>query len=303
MSVTSINRTSIATAIAFLTVLFIWSTTPLAIQWSSVGAPMTSVSLRMLIGMFCCSIFLLATTRRLPIDRSTVPIYLLGGISIYGAMSLFYAAAQEIPSGWIAVLFGLSPIATGVFSSFVEPETRLTPRKLLGLTLGLGGLYLVFSTGLNWQQASIKGVVYTLIATILSSASSVVTRQLVKDKTLSGMQITTGSLVVALPCFLITALILEPGLNIDFSSQAWLAIIYLGMIGTGVGFTLYYFLLKRVSASRLSLITLITPISALSLGSWLNQEPLIAEIWLGAALVCSGLMLYEFKPRLGLRRI
>jgi len=275
----------------------------LAIQWSSVGAPMTSVSLRMLIGMFCCSIFLLATTRRLPIDRSTVPIYLLGGISIYGAMSLFYAAAQEIPSGWIAVLFGLSPIATGVFSSFVEPETRLTPRKLLGLTLGLGGLYLVFSTGLNWQQASIKGVVYTLIATILSSASSVVTRQLVKDKTLSGMQITTGSLVVALPCFLITALILEPGLNIDFSSQAWLAIIYLGMIGTGVGFTLYYFLLKRVSASRLSLITLITPISALSLGSWLNQEPLIAEIWLGAALVCSGLMLYEFKPRLGLRRI
>jgi drug/metabolite transporter (DMT)-like permease len=47
----------------------------------------------------------------------------------------------------------------------------------------------------------------------------------------------------------------------------------------------------------------VTPISALSVGSWLNNEPLVPEVWMGAALVCIGLLLYEFKPKLGLRKL
>ena len=98
-------------------------------------------------------------------------------------------------------------------------------------------------------------------------------------------------------------LLLEPEMRFDFSDRAIVGILYLGFIGTGVGFTLYYFLLKRVSASRLSLITLVTPIAALTLGSWLNNEPIVSEVWIGAVLVCAGLLLYEFKPKLGLRRM
>jgi len=81
------------------------------------------------------------------------------------------------------------------------------------------------------------------------------------------------------------------------------AIFYLGLIGTGVGFTLYYYLLKRVSASRIALITLVTPITALTVGSWFNNEVLVPEVWMGASLVCAGLLLYEFKPKLGLRKL
>jgi drug/metabolite transporter (DMT)-like permease len=218
-------------------------------------------------------------------------------------MSLFYAAAQLIPSGWIAVLFGLSPLATGLFSAIVEPETELTVARVSGLLLGLGGLYLVFSAGLNVADASIEGVAMTLIAVLISSATSVITRQLVKDLVIPGMQITTGSLIVAIPFFIVAVLLLEPGLNFNFSDKAWSAILYLGLIGTGVGFTLYYYLLKHVSASRIALITLVTPISALSVGSWLNNEPLVAEVWMGAALVCVGLLLYQFTPKLGLRKL
>jgi drug/metabolite transporter (DMT)-like permease len=242
------------------------------------------------------------------VDPAARKVYLVGGLSIFVCMSLFYAAAQLIPSGWIAVLFGLSPLTTGLFSALVEPETRLTPTRLFGLSLGLGGLYLVFSAGLNFAEASIEGVILTLIAVLISSATSVITRQLVKDLDLPGMQITTGSLIVAIPFFVVASLLLEPQLslsftNINFTNKAWSAILYLGLIGTGVGFTLYYYLLKHVSASRIALITLVTPISALSVGSWLNNEPLVPEVWMGAALVCIGLLLYEFKPKLGLRKL
>jgi len=297
------KRFSLAIPISFLIVLVIWTTTPLAIKWSSTDAPMTSALLRMLIGVTFCGSVVIFMTSKFRIDSAARKVYLVGGLSIFISMSLFYAAAQQIPSGWVAVLFGLSPLTTGLFSAIVEPETKLTPSRGLGLLLGLGGLYLVFSAGLNFADASIEGVILTLVAVLLSSASSVITRQLVKDLDLPGMQITTGSLIVAIPFFIIAVLLLEPELNFNFTEKAWKAIFYLGLIGTGVGFTLYYYLLKHVTASRISLITLVTPISALSIGSWLNNEPLVPEVWMGASLVCVGLLLYEFKPKLGLGKL
>ena len=289
--------------LAFLVVLIIWSTTPLAIQWSSVGAPMTSALLRMSIGMLFTLAILTVIGEPLPRGPAERRVYAFSGTVIYVNMSLFYLAAQLIPSGWIAVLFGLSPLLTGLFASFVEPESRLTPSKVFGLLLGVTGLYLVFAAGSNLQEASVKGVVLTLTATLVAASSSVITRQLVKPLDISGRQITTGSLMVAVPLFVVTVLIVEPALNFRLSNRALAATLYLGFIGTGVGFTLYYFLLKRVSASRISLVTLITPITGLSIGSWFNGEPLVGEVWVGAALVCTGLLIYEFKPRLGLRRL
>jgi drug/metabolite transporter (DMT)-like permease len=293
----------IGVPLAFLVVLIIWSTTPLAIQWSSSGAPMASALLRMTIGMLFTLAIITAMRIKLPTGPAERRVYAFSGLVIYINMSLFYIAAQLIPSGWIAVMFGLSPLFTGLFASIVEPESRLTPSKIFGLLLGVTGLYLVFAAGANIEQASIKGVVLTLIATLVASSSSVVTRQLVKPLDISGMQITAGSLMVTVPLFAITVWFTETSFAFNFSQKALAATLYLGFIGTGVGFTLYYFLLKRMSASRISLITLITPISGLSIGSWLNGEPLVGGIWMGAALVCTGLLIYEYKPRLGLRKL
>lgn len=293
----------ISVPLTFLVVLIIWSTTPLAIQWSSAEAPMPSALLRMTIGMFFTLAILLVMRVRLTFGKDEVRVYLFSGFVIYVNMALFYIAAQLIPSGWIAVLFGLSPLFTGFFASFVEPEAKLTPAKLVGLMLGALGLYLVFSAGLSVQEASVLGVSLTLLATLVASSSSVITRQMVKDLDMSGMQITSGSLMVAVPLFVVTTLITQSSWDFSFSDRALGAILYLGFIGTGIGFTLYYFLLKRISASRIALITLVTPITGLSVGSWFNGEPLIGEVWVGATFVCLGLLIYEFKPRLGLRKL
>lgn len=297
------NVEKLSIPLAFLTVLIVWSTTPLAIQWSSEGAPMTSAFYRMAIGMTVCVSIMLLLQGKLPINRAAIHIYFVGGVSIFLCTALFYSSAQLIPSGWIAVIFGLSPLITGVISAMIEPEAKLTPARLTGLALGLSGLGLVFSAGLKFEDVSILGLGYSAVATTLSSAASVCTRHLVKDQPVSGLQITSGSLIVALPLFALTAYVISPGLTVNFSSSAVYAIVYLGVIGSGVGFTLYYFLLKHVSASKVSLVGLVTPIAALSLGALINNEPIIARVYYGAILVCTGLALYEFKPRLGLRRL
>ena len=289
--------------LAFLCVILIWSTTPLAVQWSTGNAPITSAFFRMLIGVVFCSGLMAVSKTSLPLDRLAVRLYLVSGLSIFAGMSLIYWAALSIPSGWIAVLFGLSPLFTGLFSVFVEPETRLTFSRGLGIFLGLFGLFLVFKAGLSINANTFKGVFLMFISVIVASSSSVLIRQLAANRKLTGRQISTGGLLVAIPIFALAALIVDPVSALGFSSKAIMAIIYLGLIGTGVGFTLYYFLLNNTSASNVSLVTLVTPITALLLGSWLNNEAVIPNVWLGGICVVFGLLLYQYKPRLGLKKL
>ena len=297
----TINKLKIP--IAFLSVVVIWTTTPLAVQWSSTGAPLTSALFRMLIGMMFCLAVLGIRMMKLPLNAAARRLYVVGGLAIYTSMSLIYLAAQQIPSGWIAIIFGLSPLITGVISRFVEPEATLTTSRIIGILLGLFGLFLVFEAGLAFNNDTVPGILLMLGSTFLSASSSVLIRHLTKQGELLPMQITTGSLVVAIPCFAITAFMVEPASQVNFSDRALYAILYLGMIATGIGFTLYYFLLRHLPASKVALVALITPITALLLGNLINNEPVIAEVWMGAACVCIGLTLYEYKPRFGLRRI
>lgn len=289
--------------IVFLIVILIWTTTPLAIQWSSTSAPLSSVLVRMLIGVMFCLSMMGLIGMKIPFHTKARQLYVVGGLTMFLTMSLTYVAAQSIPSGWISIIFGLSPIATGIFSLFFEPESRLTAIRIFGMCLGIGGLALVFQAGLAFDSSTLPGISLLLIAMLVASIGSVIMRHLFKDSELQPMQITTGGLAIAIPFFALSAFLIEPTVEINFSQKELLSILYLGLIGTGIGFTLYYYLLKIMSASKVALLTLITPITSLLLGNLVNNEPVIKEIWVGAALVSIGLLLYEHRPKIGLRKI
>jgi drug/metabolite transporter (DMT)-like permease len=80
----------------------------------------------------------------------------------------------------------------------------------------------------------------------------------------------------------------------NIASRAGMSILYLAFFGSVIGFALFFYILKHVSASRVSLITLVTPVLALLLGRYLNDEPLTVEIVAGALMILAGLALYEF---------
>ena len=79
---------------------------------------------------------------------------------------------------------------------------------------------------------------------------------------------------------------------------AW-SIVYLGLIGSVLGFALYYYVLKHVEATRVALIALVTPVIALLLGNYLNGEAIQAEAWIGTVAILSGLLLYEYGQKTG----
>ena len=278
---------------AYIGIILIWSTTPLAIQWSSNNdGYLFAVTARMAIGLFVLMMLFAVIRIKLPINRQAIHVYILSGVSIFISMLLVYWGAQYIPSGWIAIVFGLSPIITGIFSTVLFKENIFNSLRLVGLISAVVGLMAVFIDSTHVDKYAAWGIIAVLISTISHALGALLIKKI--NTSLSGMQSTYGGLLVAVPLFAIVMIIQSPA-ELELTLSHWIAIIYLGVIATALGFSLYYFVLKNMPAIKVSMITLITPVTALALGTYFNNEVLTVSVVVGASLVLLGLALFEFE--------
>jgi drug/metabolite transporter (DMT)-like permease len=270
----------------------IWSTTPLAIQWSSEGGGfLFGVTARMVLGLIFCLLAIRISGVDMPWHARARGAYLAAGVAIYGAMSLVYWAAQYVPSGWIAVLFGLSPLLTSLFSVLWLAEHRLSWSGLAGLLLGVLGLAVIFSGSVEIGPHVGAGVVAVLLSALLHAASTVWVKRLSVD--LPALAVTGGGLSVAVPVFVLTWFVFDGSWPQSLPDRARFAITYLALFGSVLGFFWYYYLLRRVAAVKVNLITLVTPVTALLLGHWLNGERILPTVWLGTLLIMAGLAIHQ----------
>lgn len=281
---------------AFLGVVLIWSTTPLAIQWSSAGwGYLFGISGRMMLGALVCAVLLQILKPGLPWHREARNTYFAAGVAIYGAMLSVYWGAQFVPSGLIAVLYGLNPLLTGVVAALLLGEKSFTPGKLMGMALGFAGLLSIFAADIMLDENAWQGVLAILFSVTLHSVSGVWVKRI--GGGLPGLTVTSGGLFVVAPLFLLTWLIFDGHVPTAMSAQAGWSMLYLGVFGSALGFTLYFYLLKKMEANRVSLITLLTPVLALMLGAGLNGETVSMEVLLGSSLIVFGLVLHLFGDR------
>lgn len=281
---------------AYASVILIWATTPLAIKWSSEGPGfLLGVTGRMVLGLLICLVLirLLGLTLQWRAHRK---LYVFSGLTIYGAMMSVYWAAQYVPSGLISVIYGLSPIITGVMAGLWLQEGRQTPIKLLGLVLGISGLAVIFADDVYITSHMIPGIVGVLLSTFIHCFGGVTVKRIgAKSHPLVTV---CGGLLVAVPLYLLTCLIWVDLSSVLLPLRSLLAITYLGSIATVVGFAAYYYVLSQVSATKVALITLITPVLALLIGAFFNAEPVTMAIWIGTGMIIQGLSLYLWGDRI-----
>jgi drug/metabolite transporter (DMT)-like permease len=287
---------------AYLGVILIWSTTPLAIQWSTQGTGFAfAVFARMLIGIVLAALLLAIWRVGFPLHARARRSYLAGGLGTFGAMTLTYWGARHVHSGLISVLFGLSPLATGVLATFWLGERALTPLRLAGMALGVAGLATIFAQGQgNGDAHAALGLVALLLAVLIYSASLVWIKRIGDDS--PPLATTAGTLAVSLPLFGLVWWLAEGSVPVALPPRAGAAIVYLGVFGSVLGFALYYYVIRHMEAGRVALITLVTPVLALLLGQTLNGEEIGARVWLGAALISGGLLLHQWSGLAGLTR-
>ncbi len=285
---------------AYLTVIIIWSTTPLAIQWSGIDVGYEfGVAARMVIGLLALLLLIRLRGIPLPWNIHARNVYLVGGISMFIAMSFVYWSAQYIPSGWISVIFGLSPIITSIFATVILRENNLTAGRVTGMLLGLLGLVVVFAEGLALTDAAWMGVAGVTISAVSQSLGAVLLQKLKTD--MPALSITAGSLIVATPFFIMNFVLMQSWPE-HISTLTLLSIFYLAILGSALGFPLYFYLLKNLNAERVALVALITPVSALLVGALVNDEVISTRVWLGTTLIVAGLAIYEYGKYLPFAR-
>lgn len=286
--------------IAYIGIILIWTTTPLAIKWSGEGSGfLFGVTGRMVIGVVLAMILLAVMGKRLLWHKKARQTYLAGGLGIYGAMMLVYWGVQFIPSGWVSIIFGLSPIVTGLLASVFLDESKLTFSRLTGLMLGIAGLMLVFAKGMAFSSEAMLGIAAVVLSTLVHSVSTVWVKRIAAA--LPGMTITTGSLLVAVMLFLSTWFVSGHNWPQVVETRAAASIIYLGVVGSVLGFALYFYVLSHVEATRVSLIALITPVTALLLGAHLNAENISVQVWMGVFVITMGLVMFQWGDRLQIK--
>jgi len=285
-------------SVAYIAVLLIWSTTPLGIVWSSESInPTMAVLLRMLIAVVLGGMIIFIRNIELPWHKEALRLYSYSALGIFGGMSFSYLAASYLPSGVLSLVFGLAPVMSAILARRILAEPKITTLRKLSMLLSFMGLALVCADNFSLNGDSIYGLMYVLIAVFLFSLSGV----LVKSVSLAihPMATTVGALSLALPLFIINWLFLDGSLDTSqWQLRSIWATVYLGVFGSLIGFFAYFFVLQRLTASTVALITLVTPIIALTLGAVLNDEVINSKLIFGALLVISGIAIYHWGESL-----
>jgi drug/metabolite transporter (DMT)-like permease len=281
---------------AFIGVVLIWSTTPLAIKWSSMGAGfLFGVTSRMVVGLLLCVLILMLTGRRLRHDRVALQTYMAAGLGVWATMMCVYWAALYIPSGLISVVFGITPVFTGLFAATLLGEHVFTRFKILGMIMGLVGLLLIFRYSLDVDLAAGFGIIAVFIGVLAQSASAVIVKRIRAG--IAGIETTTGALLVSTPLFVLSWWLFDGIWPQQLEPRVIWSILYLALFGSVIGFIGYYYLINQWPANRVALIPLVTPVMALLIGYLFNGEKIGVTEMAGAALILAGLWAYEFAGR------
>ena len=289
-------------ALAYLGVILIWSTTPLAIQWSTQGTGFAfAVLARMLIGVVVGVALLLVGRIPFPLHARARAAYVVGGLGLLFGMGFTYWAARHVHSGLISVMFGLSPLVAGGFAALWLGERALTRPRVFGALLGVAGLGVIFlHGGTRGSPQALAGLGALLVAVTCYTASMVWLKRIGDDS--PPLATTVGTLSVSLPGFALLWWLTDGQLPDAIPLRAGAAIVYLGVFGSVIGFALYYYCIRHMEASRVALITLMTPVIALLLGQALNGEQTGPRLWAGTALILTGLAIYQWESLRNWRR-
>ena len=277
---------------SYVAVVLIWSTTPLAIQWSNSSLSFVeAISARMVLALLVCVLIL--KVMRLPLfpAKGAWKVYLFGGFGLFPNMLLVYWAAQYISSGLMSVIMGLYPFCVGLFTWVFFKEKSFNIPKIVAVALAVAGLIIINFGQMQLGIEAVLGVLAMVLVCILWGASSVWIKHLGKD--IHPMQQGTGSLIFAAPCFVLSWIFLDGQLPTFIDNRSILGVAYLVLAGSVLGHTLFFYILRHCSVLTVSLVTLIAPVLAMFWGHLLASESFSVQTLVGAGFILFSLALYQ----------
>ena len=225
---------------------------------------------------------------------------MLGATGVFGYNALFFWGLKSVAAGRAALIVACNPVAITVFSALFFGE-RLRLAALAGVAVCLAGAAVVISRG--DPQTLLTGAVGPGEAAIFGCVACWTSYTLIGKRAMESM---SPLAAVTLACALGAAFLLLPalgegmaGLMPGFSPRQWLALAYLGVCGTALGFIWYYQGIAAIGPARSGVFINLVPVSAVAMGGLMLGEKTDLSLVAGAALVLGGVWLtYRFRKRM-----
>ena len=216
-----------------------------------------------------------------PLRGRLGPIVVLGSLNNAVPFWLLGFAETRLDSGLTAVIQAAAPIFTVLLASRIDVTQRVTGVRLVGIAIGFGGVALLVGV----QSGDDVVAALAVIGVALCYAFSV----LYAGRTMRGtppLQVSFGQLACA-------SLLLAPfGLSqlpaTAPEAKVWLAVLALGVLGSGIAYLLYFAIIASAGASRAILVTYLVPAFALAFGAMFLDEAITVTALAGLALVLTG---------------
>ncbi|HUF07199.1 MAG TPA: DMT family transporter [Candidatus Binatia bacterium] len=266
--------------------------------------PFTLVSLRLLIGLALLGVVVRWAREALPREpRMYGHLVVLGLFSVALPFMLITWAEQSVDSSLAAVLTGAVPLFVIPIAALLLPTERVTVNKVVGIAVGLVGVAIV----VGFDAASLVGDELLAEVALIGAAASYALGGVYARRNVHGLrpmipalfQVGFALLMVSIP-----ALLLERPWEQPFTAEAIFAVVWLGLLGSGLAYLVFFRLLGRWGATRTSLVAYLLPIWGIVLGAVVLSEPVDARLLLGTALVIGGIGLVNLRygMRLPVRR-
>jgi len=277
----------------------IWGSTWLAIKFGLDDAkPFFSAALRFIFAFFVLFIWQKIKGYKFPGSLK------YWGNSIYISLFMFiipyamvYWGEMHISSGLSSVLFSSQSLFVVIFAHLILKTEKVGVQKILGLLVGLAGLFLIFKGQISWDETyGFVGMIALLFGATCGALGLVLLSKQ-KHKVEPIPEVMTHLGITAIAFILLSLIFEEPSENI-FTAKLWVSVIYLAIPGTAFGYIIYYWLTKHATAFLTSFSIFISPVFAVFLGWLILNETLSSLGILGAVLVIIGIVITQIKKKI-----
>ena len=281
-----------AATAAFVALGLIWGSNFIFMKWAS--ETLTAGQMTLLRVVFGFLPILLYAVVSGALDRGHVRFlhhYLVMSVL---ATSLYYfafaAGTALLASGIAGALSGAIPLFSFLTAAILLRSERLTPLRLAGVLVGFGGVLLIARPWDTGGSVDTTGVLYMLLGSASVGVSFVYAKKFLSKLAIPPAALVTYQMGLAVATLaLLTDLdgITDIG---DDPRALWALVLGLGLLGTGLAYILYYFIVDRLGAITGSSVTYIPPVVALAIGWLLVDEPIDAMDGAGLLLILAGVL-------------
>ena len=275
----------------------IWSS---SFMWIKIAVqevgPITLVAFRVLFGLlFGIVVILVQRVRLLRSFKEWSPLLLLGITNVAIPFFLISWGEQSIDSAVAAILDATVPLFTILIAHYLLHDDKMTAPRVVGLLIGFAGVVILMSKDIGGSFGSILGQLAVVLASAFYAGSAVYARKTTEDT--PGILRSAGPLVSGTVVMWLATLLIERPVQIPQLGITWIALLFLGILGSGVAFILSYYLIHEIGPTRTSMVTYLFPLGGVILGVIFLDEPLSWQLMGGAILIIASLAVVNWKQK------